>query len=58
MVGGVGHTDGLKKTAPGADDAEPVILIPVGLPCLKRGRLYKNTYIQFSTQMSKYTASM
>ena len=27
--------------APGAKDAELVILIPVGLPCLKRGRLYK-----------------
>ena len=25
----------------GAEDAEPVILIPVGLPCLERGRLYK-----------------
>ena len=27
--------------APGAEDAEPVILTPVGLPCLERGRLYK-----------------
>ena len=29
--------------APGAEDAEPVILIPVGLPCLERGRLHKKT---------------
>ena len=43
MAGGVGHTGGLKKTAPDAEDAEPVILIPVGLPCFKRGRpLQKN----------------
>ena len=41
MVGGVGHTGGLKKPAPGAEDAKPVILIPVGLPCLERGRLIK-----------------
>ena len=26
---------------PGAEDAELVILTPVGLPCLERGRLYK-----------------
>ena len=26
---------------PGAEDAEPVILIPVGFPCLERGRPYK-----------------
>ena len=29
---------------PGAEDAEPVILIPVGLPCLERGRPYKKKY--------------
>ena len=29
----------LQTRAPGAEDAEPVILIPVGLPCLERGRL-------------------
>ena len=34
-----------KKTAPGAEDAELVILIPVGLPCLERGRLYKKTFL-------------
>ena len=33
MAGGVGHTAGLIN--PGAEDAEPVILIPVGLPCLE-----------------------
>ena len=32
--------------APGAEDAEPVILVPVGLPCLERGRLYqKNPFL-------------
>ena len=41
MAGGVGHTGGLTNPAPGAEDAEPVILIPVGLPCLERGRLSK-----------------
>ena len=35
----MGHTGGLKTPAPGADNAKPVFLIPVGLPCLKRGRL-------------------
>ena len=34
-------TGGLTNPAPGAEDAEPVALIPVGLPCLERGRLYK-----------------
>ena len=29
---------------PGAEDAKPVILIPVGLPCLERGRLYKKKF--------------
>ena len=37
-MGGVGHTGGLTTPAPGAEDAEPVILIAVGLPCLERGR--------------------
>ena len=27
-----------KNPTPSADDAEPVFLIPVGLPCFKRGR--------------------
>ena len=36
-------TGGLTNPAPGAEDAEPVILIPVGLPCLERGRLYKKS---------------
>ena len=34
-------TGGLTNPRPGAEDAEPVILVPVGLPCLERGRLYK-----------------
>ena len=43
MAGGVGHTGGLTNPAPGAEDAKPVFLIPVGLPCLERGRLYKKS---------------
>ena len=39
MAGAMGHTCGLINPAPGAENAEPVLLIPVGLPCLKRGRL-------------------
>ena len=43
MAGGVGlcvgHTGGLTNPASGAEDADPVFLIPVGLPGLKRGRL-------------------
>ena len=35
----VGHMGGLTNPAPRAEDAEPVILILVGLPCLERGRL-------------------
>ena len=35
MAGGVGHTGGLTNPAPGAEEAKPVILIPVGLPCLE-----------------------
>ena len=42
MAGGVGLTGGLTNPpAPGAEDAESVILISVGLPCLERGRLHK-----------------
>ena len=37
--------------APGAEDAEPVFLIPVGLPCLERGRLYKKMWLDFSDRM-------
>ena len=40
MVGGVGHTGGL---TPDAEDAEPVLLIPVGLPCLERGHFKKKS---------------
>ena len=29
-------TGGLKTPAPSTEDAEPVTLIPVGLPCLER----------------------
>ena len=39
MAGGVGHTGGLKNPAPGAEDAEPVFLRPMGLPCFERGHL-------------------
>ena len=40
---------GLTNPRPGAEDAEPVFLIPVGLPCLERGRLYKkNLSFSFS----------
>ena len=46
MAGGVGHTGGLTNPAPGAEDAEPVFLIPVGLPCLERGRHIKK-YMKF-----------
>ena len=31
----------LQTLAPGKEDAEPVSLVPVGLPCLERGRLKK-----------------
>ena len=37
---------GLKKTRPGVDDAKSVLLMPVSLPCLERGRLLqKNTFL-------------
>ena len=41
MAGGVGHTGGLTNPAPGAEDAEPVTLILLGLPCLERRSLVK-----------------
>ena len=41
MAGGGGHTGDLTNPAPDAEDAEPVDLISVGLPCLERGCLYK-----------------
>ena len=44
-MGGVGHTGDLTNPRPGAEDAEPVIQIPVGLPCLKRGRLVKKNIV-------------
>ena len=34
---------------PGADNAEPVILIPVGFPDLERGRHNKNIQVQMLT---------
>ena len=37
----MGHTGGIITSAPGAEDAEPVIQILVGLPCLERGCLVK-----------------
>ena len=41
--GGVGHVGGLIP-APGTDDAlQLVLLIPVGLPCLERGRMMSET---------------
>ena len=49
MAGGVGHTGGLTP-APGTEDAEPVIIIPVGLPCLERGRLYKKKNCRIHTE--------
>ena len=51
------HTGGLKKTAPGTKDAEPVIQIPVGLPCLKRGRLVKKgRSTRYSNPVMKFSA--
>ena len=37
----MGHTGGLINPAPGVEDAELVIQIQMGLPCLERGRLVK-----------------
>ena len=55
MAGGVGHMGGLTNPpAPGAEDAEPVILIPVGLPCLKRGRLYQKKSVEKNPQNSVF----
>ena len=45
----------------GAEDAEPVIQIPVGLPCLERGRLVKKIanmepiYIAIKLLKKKYS---
>ena len=36
-----------KKPVPGVEDAELVIQIPVGLPCLERGRLVKKVFFVF-----------
>ena len=43
-MGDVERKGGLKKTAPGAENAKPVFQIPVGLPCLVSGRHVKKTY--------------
>ena len=37
----IGHMGGLINPRPGANIAGPVILTPIGLPCLKRGNLIK-----------------
>ena len=37
-----GGTGGLKKPRPDAENAEPVVQIPVDLPCLGIGRRIKN----------------
>ena len=48
MAGGVGHTGSLTKTPVSAEeDAETVIQIPVGLPCLERGRRNKKSYMKW-----------
>ena len=43
MVGGVEHMGD-------AEDAKPVFLMPVGLPCLERGRLVKKGLGNKATQ--------
>ena len=49
-----GCTGGLTNPAPGAEDAKLVIIIPVGLPCLERGRLYKKlTFMELKCDMSE-----
>ena len=56
-------TSDLITLAPGAEDAEPFIQIPVGLPCLERGRLVKNEckfvspfiYISYMSNAPKVT---
>ena len=40
----MGHKGGLITPAPGAENAEPVVQIPVGLPCLGRGRCNKKLF--------------
>ena len=47
----MGHKGGLINPPPGAEDGEPVIQIPVGLPCLKRGHLEKK--IKRNTKVSE-----
>ena len=44
MAGDMRHKGGLKKTAPGADNSEPIFQIPVGLPSLVRGRRVKKIH--------------
>ena len=55
MTGDMGHKDGLKKPAPGADNTEPVFQIPVGLPSLERGCHVKKNYRVQSTTIIKIT---
>ena len=43
MEGDLGHTGGLITS--GAEDAEPVIQIPVGLPFFERERLVKKAVV-------------
>ena len=45
MEGDIEYTGGLTKPCPCAEKVEPIILIQVGLPCLKRGHLVKNYYL-------------
>ena len=52
MAGGVGHTGGLTNPRPGAEDAEPVVLMPVGLPCLERGRFIQKSAIKTRAKAS------
>ena len=37
------------RVDPGAEDVEPVFLIPVSLPCLERGRLYNKKRVDLLT---------
>ena len=46
MVGDMGHMVSLINPAPGTDNTEPVIQIPVGLPGLERGRHVKKRWFQ------------
>ena len=47
MVGGGGHTGGLTNPGPSAEDAEPVILIPVGLS--KEGAFFEKAVVVLVT---------